>query len=67
MAFDINDADYNVLFSGIATDAYTPSNQIPEPGALWLVLIATGCLGIARVKRRRVGRSVAFELAGAAA
>lgn len=48
MAFDINDANYNVLFSGISFDRFVTTNLVPEPGAGWLVLIALVGLGITR-------------------
>lgn len=48
MAFDITDGDFNVLFSGFTTDAFITSKQVSEPGASWLLLLAIGCLGIAR-------------------
>ena len=48
MAFDINDANYNVLFSGISFNRFVTTNLVPEPGAGWLVLIALVGLSVAR-------------------
>lgn len=52
LPFDINDSSFNVLFSGDTTTV--PSvptvGQIPEPGAVWLMLLAAGGLATARVK-----------------
>ena len=67
MAFDINDANYNVLFSGVSTDTYVRTNQVPEPGAGWLVLIALGSLGLARSLRTKASQPATAYLPGGAA
>ena len=52
LPFTINDSDFNVLFSGITTTVpgQPTSGQIPEPGVVWLTLLAAGCLAGTRVK-----------------
>ena len=52
LPFDINDSNFNVLFSGITTTVpgAPTGGQIPEPGAVWLALLAVGCLAATRVK-----------------
>jgi hypothetical protein len=53
LPFTINDANFNVLFSGVTTTVPgTPGGgQTPEPGAVWLMLLAVGCLAATRVTR----------------
>ena len=53
MAFDIHDDAFVTLFSGVTADSYVNTNQVPEPGALWLLLIAAGGMGIARYASRK--------------
>lgn len=52
LPFTINDANFNVLFSGTTTTVpgVPTGGQIPEPGAVWLMLLAAGCLAATRVK-----------------
>ena len=52
LPFDINDSSFNVLFSGVTTTVpgVPTGGQIPEPGAVWLTLLAVGCLAATRVK-----------------
>ena len=66
MAFDINDANYNVLFSGTTTDSFAITQELPEPGAMWLVLLGFGCMGVARISRRNGTQvaTAAFAQAG---
>lgn len=64
MAFDINDANFNVLFSGISADTYIPTNRVPEPGAGWLVLIALGCIGGAKFARKNYNISATATVGG---
>ena len=52
MAFDIHDDAFVTLFSGVTADTYANTNLVPEPGALWLVLLAAGGMGIARCASR---------------
>lgn len=52
LPFDINDSNFNVLFSDVSTDTYVTTNQVPEPGAGWLVLIALGCIAGAKFARK---------------
>lgn len=61
MVFDITDSDFNVLFSGVTTTVTStpPGGQIPEPDALWLALLALGCL--AGTRQRRVARKSARQ------
>lgn len=53
MAFDITDADFNVLFSGftITVTSTPPGGQVPEPDVLWLAVLALGCLAATRVRQ----------------
>ena len=67
MSFDINDAVYNVLFSGVSTDTYVTTNRVPEPGTGWLVLIALGCIAGANCAKNNKGIDSARALAGDAA
>ena len=66
MAFDINDADYNILFSGITSDTYATTNPVPEPGAGWLVLIALGCIAAGKFARTSHGVPATCAMVGVA-
>ena len=52
LPFDINDSNFNILFSGVTTTVpgAPTGGQIPEPEAFWLMLLAAGCLAATRVK-----------------
>ncbi len=64
MTFDINDADFNVLFSGRSADTFVTTNTVPEPGGAWLVLAALAGIGFSL---KRAGRSAVAAHAGASA
>lgn len=53
LSFVINDENFNVIFEGRTTDTYTPTNALPEPGALWLLLLAFAGMAVAQSRQTR--------------
>jgi len=51
LRFDINDANFHAVYSGLTTVA--PVAAVPEPEAVWLVLVGLGALAGRRMRRSR--------------
>ena len=51
LRFDINDANFHAIYSGLTT--VTPVAAVPEPETAWLILVGIGALAGRRMRQSR--------------
>lgn len=51
LRFDINDANFHAIYSGLTT--VTPITAVPEPEVAWLVLVGLGALAGRQIRQDR--------------
>ena len=54
LRFDINDANFHAVYSGLTS--VTAVAAVPEPETAWLIILGLGAIGGARVRRQRQQR-----------